>query len=64
MIFTKLGTCIDIVEIWIGIVNGQISSNFELSARDTPIFSFKDDNLSKCQGILTKLGTCIDLKEI
>ena len=36
----------------------------ELSARDTPIFLFKDDNLSKCQGILTKLGTCIDIKEI
>ena len=36
----------------------------ELSARDTPIFSFPDDNLSKSQGILTKLGTCIDLNEI
>ena len=23
----------------------------ELSTRDTPIFSFADDNLSKCQGI-------------
>ena len=88
--------CIDIVEIWFGIANGQISSNFygvicprhahifvsgqwvnnkgfkpnllyaltlrrsglgllmgkfsqiftELSVRDTPIFSFPDDNLS------------------
>ena len=36
----------------------------ELSARDTPIFSFPDDNLSKQQGILTKLAVCIDLKEI
>ena len=36
----------------------------ELSARDTPIFLFPEDNLSKCQGILTKLGTCIDMKEI
>ena len=27
-IFTKLGLCIDIVEIWFGIFNGQISSNF------------------------------------
>ena len=34
----------------------------ELSARD--IFSFPDDNLSKCQGILTKLGTYIDIKKI
>ena len=97
-IFTKLGMCIDIVETWFGIANGQISSIFdgvicltrpyfrfrtitwvnnkgfspnllyaltlrrsglgllkgkcrqifmELSARDTPIFSFPDDNLSK-----------------
>ena len=36
----------------------------ELSARDTPIYSFPGDNLSKYQGILTKLGTCIDIKEI
>ena len=36
----------------------------ELSAQDTPIFSFMDDDLCKCQGILTKLGTCIDIKEI
>ena len=27
-IFTKLGMCIDIVEIGFGIANGQISSNF------------------------------------
>ena len=32
-IFTKLGMCIDIVDIWFGIANGQILSNFtELSA--------------------------------
>ena len=31
---------------------------------DTTVFSFADDNLSKCQGIKTKLGTCIDIKEI
>ena len=35
-------------EIWFGIANGLISSNFyELSARDTPIFLFLDNNLSK-----------------
>ena len=28
----------------------------ELSAQDTPIFSFSDDNFRKCQGILTKKG--------
>ena len=37
--------CIDIVKIWFGIANGQIF--MELSALDTPIFSFPDDNLSK-----------------
>ena len=36
----------------------------ELSAWDTPIFLFPDNNLSKCRGILTKLGTCFDIKEI
>ena len=36
-IFTKLGMCIDIVEIWFGIANGQISSITELSARDAHI---------------------------
>ena len=28
-ILTKLGTCIDIKEIWIGIANGQILSIFD-----------------------------------
>ena len=28
-IFTKLGMCIDIVEIWFGIANGQIRSIFD-----------------------------------
>ena len=28
-IFTKLGMCIDIVEVCFGIANGQISSNFD-----------------------------------
>ena len=36
----------------------------ELSARDMPIFSFLDYNLSKYQGIFTKLAICIDIKEI
>ena len=52
-IFTRHGMCIDIVEIWFGIANGQIPVPLfcqfltELSARDTPIFSFPDYNLSK-----------------
>ena len=33
----------------------------ELSARDTPMFSFL---MSKCQGQLAKLGSYIDIKEL
>ena len=44
---------------------GKIHQIFmELSVRDTPIFSFPDDNLSKKQGIFIKLAICIDIKEI
>ena len=35
---------IDIMAIWFEIVNGQILSNIELSARNTPTFSFPDNN--------------------
>ena len=35
-----------------------------LSAQDTSVFSFPDDNLSTCQGILTKLDICIAIVEI
>ena len=33
----------------------------ELSAREMPIFSFLDDNLSKHQWIFIKLGMCFDI---
>ena len=36
----------------------------ELSAWDTPIFLFPDDNLSKLEGILIKLAIYIDIKKI
>ena len=37
----------------------------ELSARDTSVFSFPNDNFDKYQaGISTKLGVCIDIVEI
>ena len=65
---------IGIAEIWFGLANGQISSNFDgylpvmprfsFPDDNLPRFSFPDDNLSKPQGILTKLGTCIDMKGI
>ena len=48
-IFTKLGMCIDILEIWFGIANGQILSNFDVDLPETsPYFHFTDNNLSKC----------------
>ena len=51
--------CIDIVEIWFGITNGQNSSNFDgvICPRYAHIL-FPNNNLSKCH------GTCIDMKEI
>ena len=65
-IFTKLGVCIDIVEIWFGIINWKISSIFErvICPRDRSVFSFLDDNFSKYRWIFTKLGVCIDIVEI
>ena len=41
-IFTKLGMCIDIVEIWFGIANGQILSIFDgvICPRQAHIFVF------------------------
>ena len=32
-ILTKLGTCIDMKEIWFGIANGQVSSMFDRVVR-------------------------------
>ena len=36
----------------------------KLSACDTSVFSFQDNNLSKSQCICTKLDMCIDVGEI
>ena len=65
-IFTKFIKCIDMVEIWFGIANGQISSISLQSYLSVTclIFSFLDNNLSKYQWIFTKLGVCIDIVEI
>ena len=43
-IFTKLGMCIDIVEIWFGIANEQISSYFDDLPETRPYFRFPEDN--------------------
>ena len=60
--FTKLGICIDIVQVWFWIANGQISPIFkEICNRDTSIFSCPRDNLNKNQWLFTKLGLCIDI---
>ena len=46
LIFSKLGMCIDVVEIWFGIVH--ILSIFDsYQPRKQPYFRFSDDNLSK-----------------
>ena len=64
-IFTKLGVYIDIVEIWFGIADGQISSTFdEVICPRHAQFSFPDDNLSKLQWFFTKYGMCIDTVEV
>ena len=48
MIFTKLAVCIDIRGSSLGLLMGKFRQMFtELSARDTPIFSFPYENLSK-----------------
>ena len=40
--FTKFGICIDSVEIWFEIANGQISSNFDSYLPKTrPYFRFQ-----------------------
>ena len=40
-IFTKLGMCIDIVEIWFEVANGLILSNFDVYLPETgPYFRF------------------------
>ena len=58
--------CIDIVELWFGIANGQIFRQIftELSAWETPIFSFPDDNLSKHQQVFIKLDMYIDILKV
>ena len=48
-----------------GLLMGKFCLIFtELSCWETPIFSFPDNNLSKCQGSLTKFGICIWIKDI
>ena len=42
----------------------SVSVSVRLSYVRPSIFSFLDDNLSKCQCIFTKLGLCIDIVEI
>ena len=56
----KLGMCIDVVEIWFGMLMGNLCQFLtELSVGDTSIFLFQDNNLGKSQWIFTKLDICI-----
>ena len=59
-IFTKLGMCIDIVEIWFGIANGQISSHFYgvICPRHAHIFVSRPNlNSSNTDGSFTMART-------
>ena len=50
-IFTKLGMCIDIVEIWFGIASGQIASFFDtmrVDSRELPLSAIPLCQLSPC----------------
>ena len=57
--------CIDIVEIWFGIANGQISSIFDevICPQHIHIFCFRTV-ASKSHQIYTKLDMNIDIVEI
>ena len=64
-ILTKLGMCIDIMDILLRIANKQIWLIFSrVYTRHTSIFFSLDDNLSKYQWIFTKLNMCIYNVEI
>ena len=64
-IFTKLGMCIDILEICLRMLLGKFGQLLTaLSAHDTSVFSIPDDNFSKYLWIFMKLGMCIDIVEI
>ena len=61
-ILTKLGVCIDIVEIWFGIANEQISSNFDSTYLPETLSYFRFQTITwvkGCQGILN-----IDIEKI
>ena len=63
-IFTRLGVFIDIVEIWFGIVNGQISSIFDSYLPVTgPYFHLWMITLVIVNGFSLN-GVCIDIMQI
>ena len=63
-IFTKLGMCIAIVEIWFEVANRQISSNFDrVICPPQILILFLDNKLSKSQLIFIQLHMFIDTVE-
>ena len=56
--------CFDIVEIWFGITNAQISSIFASYVPVTHLFFQFRTITSKCQWIFTKLGVCIGVVKV
>ena len=62
-IFTRLGMCIDIVDIWFGIANGQILSFYSFLPDTRPYFCFRTITWVNNKGF-NLLAICIDIKEI
>ena len=48
----------------LGLLIGKFVNFWQLSAQDMSVFSFLDNNFSKCQWIFTKLCVCIDIMDI
>ena len=64
-IFVKLGICIDIVQIWFRIADGQSLSIFDSHLPAICLyFHFRMKEFSKYQWIFTKLGMCTDIVKI
>ena len=61
-IFIKLGLCIDIVVLWLGLLMGKSCQILiELSAHDISRFSFLDDSFSNVSGFLSNLDCALTL---
>ena len=58
-VFTKLGMCIDSVEIWFGLLTGKFHEFFTVTCHHTSIFLFPDDYLTKYQSIWPNMACAL-----